>query len=69
MTETDIRRILGDPTTDISMWQVAWAGDEVVGSVQPAIFAADNAAAGVSAAGSTGSASAVRGAGPGSDAR
>ena len=47
MTETDIRRILGDPTTDISMWQVAWAGDEVVGSVQPAIFAADNAAAGV----------------------
>lgn len=47
MTEIDIRRILGDPNTDVSMWQVAWSGDDVVGSVQPVIFPTDNAAAGV----------------------
>ncbi len=47
MNDTDVRRILGDPNTDLSLWQVAWAGDEVVGSVQAAIFAADNEAAGI----------------------
>ena len=47
MTDTDVRRVLGDPNTDVSMWQVAWSGDAVVGSVQPAIYPADNEAAGI----------------------
>jgi ribosomal protein S18 acetylase RimI-like enzyme len=46
-TEADVRRLLDDPDTDISMWQVAWSGDEIVGSVQPTIFATDNAAQGI----------------------
>ena len=46
-TEADIRRSLGDPDTDVSLWQVAWSGDEIAGSVQPAIYPTDNAAQGI----------------------
>jgi mycothiol synthase len=46
-TEADVRRTLGDPETDVSLWQVAWFGDEVAGSVLPAIFPTDNAAQGI----------------------
>ena len=46
-TEADIRRILGHPATDPDLWQVAWAGDEVAGSVLPTIHPADNLALGV----------------------
>jgi mycothiol synthase len=46
-TEADVRRILGDPDTDLSLWQVGWAGDEVVGSVIAQIYPADNEASGV----------------------
>ncbi len=46
-TEADIRRVLGDPETDLSLWQVAWDGDAIAGSVLPAIFRDDNAAMGV----------------------
>ena len=47
MTEVDARRILGDPETDISLWQVAWDGDLVAGSVLPAIYPDDNAMMGI----------------------
>ena len=47
MTEADVRRKLGDPDCDLSLWQVAWAGDEVVGSVIAEIFPADNEASGI----------------------
>lgn len=46
-TEADVRRILNDPETDVSLWQVAWSGDEVTGSVLPAIYPTDNAAQGI----------------------
>jgi mycothiol synthase len=46
-SEADVRRILGDPRADPSLWQVAWAGDEVAGSVLPAIYPDDNAASGL----------------------
>ena len=47
MTESDIVGRLGEPDNDLSLWQVAWAGDEVAGSVLPIIFPADNAAEGL----------------------
>ena len=47
LTEADVRRMLGDPDNDLSLWQVAWAGDEVVGSVIAQIYPSDNEAAGV----------------------
>jgi mycothiol synthase len=47
MTEADVRRMLGDPDNDLSLWQVAWDGDDVVGSVLPIIFPRDNAAQGI----------------------
>ena len=46
-TEEDVRRILGDPDNDLSLWIVAWAGDDVVGSVIGRIYPSDNAASGV----------------------
>jgi ribosomal protein S18 acetylase RimI-like enzyme len=46
-TEADVRRMLGDPDTDLSLWQVAWSGDEIAGSVLPSIYATDNAAQGI----------------------
>jgi mycothiol synthase len=47
LTEADVLRTLGDPDNDLSLWQVAWAGDEVVGSVMAIIFPAENAAQGI----------------------
>ena len=47
VTEADIRRKLGDPDSDLSLWQVAWADDEVAGSVLPIIFPNDNAIQGI----------------------
>jgi len=46
-TEEDVRRILGDPDNDLSLWIVAWAGDDVVGSVIGRIYPSDNAASGI----------------------
>ena len=46
-SEAQVRLVEGSPYTDISMWQVAWAGDEVAGSVLPTIFPDDNAQMGV----------------------
>jgi mycothiol synthase len=46
-TEADVRHVLGDPETDLSLWQVAWDGDAIAGSVLPAIFRDDNAAMGI----------------------
>jgi mycothiol synthase len=46
-TEADIRQILNDPETDVSLWQVAWSGHEIAGSVQPVIYPTDNAAQGI----------------------
>ena len=60
-TEADVRRVLNDPETDVSLWQVAWSGNEIAGSVQPAIYPTDNAAQGIQRAGLTGSASGGRG--------
>lgn len=38
----DIEGHLDDPRQDLSLWQVAWDGDEVAGSVLPLIDAAEN---------------------------
>jgi mycothiol synthase len=46
-TEEDVRRMLGDPDNDLSLWIAAWAGDEVVGSVINRIYPTDNAASGI----------------------
>ena len=46
-TDEDVRRTLGDPDNDLSLWSVAWAGDEVVGSVIARIYPSDNAASGI----------------------
>ncbi len=46
-SETEIDRIAGHPQTDPSLWMVAWAGDEVAGSVLGYIFPDDNEASGV----------------------
>ena len=46
-SEVQLRQVAESPNTDIGLWQVAWAGDEVAGSVLGAIFEEDNAAAGI----------------------
>ncbi len=38
----DVEGYLDDPRQDLALWQVAWDGDEVAGSVLPLIDAADN---------------------------
>ena len=45
-TESDVLAILDGPHTDLSLWQVAWAGVEIAGIVQPSIHAEENAAIG-----------------------
>lgn len=42
-----LRRILGDPDTDTSLWLIAWDGDEVAGGVWNEIRRAENEALGV----------------------
>ena len=46
MTEADYAWIIDDPYRDHTLWQVAWAGDEVVGQVKPFINHDENAARG-----------------------
>lgn len=46
-TEDDFVSFFTDPDADTSLWQVAWAGDEVAGSVMNAIHPHENAALGL----------------------
>lgn len=46
-TDEDFARWFGDPDLDTALWQVAWDGDEVAGSVMTFIHPAENAALGV----------------------
>jgi mycothiol synthase len=41
--EADFSQFYGHPEVDTSMWQVAWAGDQVAGSVVNGIYAHENA--------------------------
>ena len=45
--ESDFVATFAFPDLDTSIWRVAWEGDEVVGSVQNAIFPAENERTGV----------------------
>jgi ribosomal protein S18 acetylase RimI-like enzyme len=45
-TEADIAEMLDDPCRDETLWQVAWAGDQVVGQVKPFVNPEENAARG-----------------------
>ncbi len=45
-TENDYQRFLEDPLRDISMWRVAWDGDEVAGQVKSFINHEENEALG-----------------------
>jgi mycothiol synthase len=49
-TEADFERWFKTPWIDTSLYQVAWAGDEVVGAVMPSINPEENEALGVSRA-------------------
>lgn len=46
-TDSDYRRWFSQPEIDTSLWQVAWDGDEVAGSVMNFIFAEENERLGV----------------------
>ncbi len=46
-TEADFENWITSPTLDTSLWQVAWAGDEVAGSVMTSINAEENEKLGV----------------------
>jgi mycothiol synthase len=41
-SDADLERILRDPSTDTTLWQVAWDGDEVAGVVVPQIEPLEN---------------------------
>jgi mycothiol synthase len=41
--DTDFRRYFANPDIDTTMWQVAWDGDEVAGSVANGIYPDENA--------------------------
>jgi GNAT superfamily N-acetyltransferase len=45
--EHDFERFTSDPDTDTSLWQVAWDGDEVAGSVLNGIYPHENLRLGV----------------------
>ncbi|MEW5992005.1 MAG: GNAT family N-acetyltransferase [Chloroflexota bacterium] len=47
-TEADFVRWFGSPDIDTSLWEVAWDGDEVAGSVMNFVFREENAALGLS---------------------
>ena len=47
MTEDDFRTVFAQEELDTSLWSVAWAGDQVAGSVQGFIWKAENATLGV----------------------
>lgn len=46
-TESDFFQHFGNPDLDTSLWQVAWDGDEVAGSVMNGIYADENAKIGL----------------------
>jgi ribosomal protein S18 acetylase RimI-like enzyme len=46
-TEADFVGAFADPSTDTSLWQVAWDGDEVAGSVMNTIYPDENERLGV----------------------
>jgi len=46
-TDADFDRWYASPELDTSLWQVAWDGDEVAGSVMPFVYPDENAALGV----------------------
>lgn len=46
-TEADYLGWFASPELDTGLWRVAWAGDEVAGSVMPMIFPAENEVLGV----------------------
>jgi mycothiol synthase len=46
-TEEDFVAMFAAPYLDTSLWRVAWAGDQVAGSVMPTIWAAENEQLGV----------------------
>jgi mycothiol synthase len=43
MTDDEIDEMIDDPVQDHTLWQVAWAGDQVVGQVKPFINHEENA--------------------------
>lgn len=45
--ESDFERTFTAPELDTSLWQVAWDGNEVAGSIMTAIYAEENARVGV----------------------
>ena len=45
--EQDFVRFFSNPDLDTSLWQVAWDGDEVAGSIANGIYAAENAILGL----------------------
>jgi len=47
MDEADFRQRFYGPEADLSLWCVAWDGDEAVGSVQNFIYAEENATLGI----------------------
>lgn len=47
--ESDYRRFFDEPDLDTSLWQVAWDGDEVAGSVLSFIYPDENRALGIDA--------------------
>lgn len=46
-TDADFERWYASPDLDTSLWQVAWDGDEVAGSVMPFVFANENVELGI----------------------
>ena len=46
-TEADFQRFTADPDSDTSLWQVAWDGDQVAGSVINGIYPHENEMLGV----------------------
>jgi ribosomal protein S18 acetylase RimI-like enzyme len=46
-TEVDYERWFAVPELDTALWQVAWDGDEVAGSVMPVVFADENETLGI----------------------
>lgn len=46
-TDSDFVEMIQDPRRDITLWKVAWAGDQVVGQVKPYIDHEDNAERGI----------------------
>ena len=47
-TDADFAHWFGIPEIDTTLWQVAWDGDEVAGSVMPFVFPEENEALGLS---------------------